>query len=221
MINYYKFLCEKLHINFKKDLIMTISIFTILSIISVVFYFIYSPISAILLFLINIGYVSIHFSNLKSLVKQLVYSKEIAFNSLYRYVLTLLKNGHVLYAALQASLEYVDEVLIDDVNELITSIENDTSIEPFFKFMENFEDETIKQMVLLLYKTQEVGVINNVIASIDECMINLQDTSIKNYVYKEEKKVGKYYLMPIVLSAIVMIIISFYVFTLIGEGLYV
>ena len=34
-------------------------------------------------------------------------------------------------------------------------------------------------------------------------------------------KIEKYYMFPIILSAVVMIMVSFYVFSLIGEGLYV
>ena len=64
-------------------------------------------------------------------------------------------------------------------------------------------------------------IINDVLDSINECMVHLQDTSIKNYINKEEKKIEKFYMMPIILSAAVMILVSFYVFSLIGQGLYV
>ena len=148
-------------------------------------------------------------------------TKEIAFNGFYRYVITLLKNNQVLYGALQSSLEYVDEVLYDDVNNLIIDIEEDTSLIPFLKFSENFNDETIKQMIVLLYKTQDVGVIDEVLNSINVCMVNLQDTSIKSYIEKEEKIIEKYYIYPIILSAGVILVVTMFVFTMIGDGLFV
>ena len=89
------------------------------------------------------------------------------------------------------------------------------------RLLSNFDDDTIKQMIILLFKTQEVGIINDVLDSINECMVHLQDTSIKNYIDKEEKKIEKFYMMPIILSAAAMLIISFYVFSLIGQGIYV
>ena len=183
--------------------------------------FVYSLIIGIIIWVMGFIYVFLHYSNLKSLVKQLTNSKEIAFNGFYRYVVTLLKNNHILYSALQASLEYVDEVLVDDVNQLINDMENDTTMEPFLNFSMSFDDENIKQMIILLYKTQDSGIIDDVLDSINDCIVNLQDTSIKNYIYKEEKKIEKYYMFPIILSAVVMIMVSFYVFSLIGEGLYV
>ena len=221
MINDYRFLCERLRKDFKKDFSFVMSIVALSIVIGVVMMFIYSYIVGVIIIAIGFIYYFMHISALRSMAKQLTNSKEIAFNGFYRYVITLLKNNHILYSALQASLEYVDEVLIDDVNILINDMENDPSLEPFMRFSSNFDDDTIKQMIILLYKTQEVGIINDVLDSINECMVHLQDTSIKNYINKEEKKIERFYMMPIILSAAVMIIISFYVFSLIGQGLYV
>ena len=221
MIEKLKLLCGRLKIDFKKDLIITIVVFSFILAVGVVLSFVYSLIIGIIIWVIGFIYVFLHYSNLKSLVKQLTNSKEIAFNGFYRYVVTLLKNNHILYSALQASLEYVDEVLVDDVNQLINEMENDTTMEPFLNFSMSFDDENIKQMIILLYKTQDSGIIDDVLDSINDCIVNLQDTSIKNYIYKEVKKIEKYYMFPIILSAVVMIMVSFYVFSLIGEGLYV
>ena len=221
MIEKLKLLCGRLKIDFKKDLIITIVVFSFILAVGVVLSFVYSLIIGIIIWVMGFIYVFLHYSNLKSLVKQLTNSKDIAFNGFYRYVVTLLKNNHILYSALQASLEYVDEVLVDDVNQLINDMENDTTMEPFLNFSMSFDDENIKQMIILLYKTQDSGIIDDVLDSINDCIVNLQDTSIKNYIYKEEKKIEKYYMFPIILSAVVMIMVSFYVFSLIGEGLYV
>lgn len=221
MIEKLKLLCGRLKIDFKKDLIITIVVFSFILAVGVVLSFVYSLIIGIIIWVMGFIYVFLHYSNLKSSVKQLTNSKEIAFNGFYRYVVTLLKNNHILYSALQASLEYVDEVLVDDVNQLINEMENDTTMEPFLNFSISFDDENIKQMIILLYKTQDSGIIDDVLDSINDCIVNLQDTSIKNYIYKEEKKIEKYYMFPIILSAVVMIMVSFYVFSLIGEGLYV
>ncbi|MCI5745646.1 MAG: hypothetical protein MR270_05125 [Erysipelotrichaceae bacterium] len=217
----YIFMCRKLNINYKKDLTVTIVIelFFILGA-----FFLYSMMNqfyGIVTLFCGLLYLMFHFMNLKSSLKQLTNAKEIAFNGFYRYIVTLLKNNNVLYGALQASLEYVDDILINDVNELISDIENDTSIEPFFKFMENFDDEMIKQLILLLYKTQEVGIINHVIESINECITQLQDTSLMRYLDKETSKIQRYYIFPIALSAIVMILVTIFIFMKLGEVIYV
>ncbi len=221
MLAKYKKICEKQHISYKKDLSITLSILLIILTISVGSYFLYSLAMSIIILIFGVAYLVFHYMNLKASYAQLVNAKEIAFNGFFRYIITLLKNNQVLYGALQASIEYVDEVLLNDINELIADIENDVTIDPFLKFMENFNDDAIKQMIMLLYKTQETGIINEVLENINENMIYLQDTSIKNYINKEEKKVEKYYIFPIIFSAVVVIMISFFVFTLLGEGLYV
>ena len=87
--------------------------------------------------------------------------------------------------------------------------------------MESFNDETIKQMIMLLYKSQDVGVIDEVLVSINECMVNLQDNSINNYIAKEQKVIEKYFMWPILLSAAIIIVVTMYVFSMIGDGIYV
>lgn len=221
MIKNYLELCKKLKLNLKKECTLTFIIFLTIVLIGFVLMFIDSFISGFLMIMCSFLYFYSHYSSLKNSYNQLVISKEIAFNGFYRYVVTLLKNNHILYSALKASLEYSDEVLLDDINELIEDIENDTTIEPFLKFMNNFNDESIKQMIMLLYKTQEVGVANEVLNSINECMVYLQDTSIKSYTSIESKKVERYYIYPIVLSTAVVLLITSYVFSLLGSSMYV
>lgn len=221
MFKDYLNLCKKLKLNLKKECTLTFMIVVTLIVFGLIMIFSKSTIIGLIIFVYGFVYYFSHYSSLKSSYNQLIISKEIAFNGFYRYVITLLKNNHILYSALQASLQYIDEVLLDDVNDLIMEIENDTSIEPFIKFMDNFSSETIRQMILLLYKTQEVGLVDEVLNSINECMVYLQDSSIDKYIQTESKKVEKYMIYPIVFSSIVILIITSYVFTLIGSGTYV
>lgn len=221
MLEKINFMYKKLKISFSKDLIILgIGMLAIIGL--GVFIALQKMIMVgIMVASYSLIYLIMHFLSIKSKYKQLVNAKEIAFNAFYRYVITLLKNNNILFSALQTSLEYIDEVLIDDVNELILDIENDTSLEPFLNFMNNFEDESIKQMIIMLYKIQEIGVVDEVLDSINDSIIKIQDTSISNYIIREEKKIEKYYFIPIILSALIMLLISFYVFTLLGDGLYV
>ena len=217
----YKLTCKRLKIDYKKDLTGILIVSIVLLIASLLLSIFYSIAVGFLLIILEFAYVTLHFVELKSKERQLVNSKEIAFNGFYRYVVALLENKNILYSALQSSLEYVDEVLFDDVNTLLLEIENDTSLQPFLNFMEQFNDETIKQMIMLLYKTSDVGVIDEVLVSINECMVNLQDNSLISYVNKEERVIEKYFVWPIILSAAIILVITMYVFSMIGEGLYV
>ena len=104
MINDYRFLCERLRKDFKKDFSFVMSIVALSIVIGVVMMFIYSYIVGVIIIAIGFIYYFMHISALRSMAKQLTNSKEIAFNGFYRYVITLLKNNHILYSALQASL---------------------------------------------------------------------------------------------------------------------
>ena len=221
MFKKYQEMCHKLNINYKKDLFSNLAIVFIILAAGVALLVLDYLLISILVFIIALLFYQMHLNSLRAKLKQLIYSKEIAFGGFYRYVISLIKNGHILYSALQSSLDYVNEVLVNDINTLISEIELDTSLQPFLNFMDNFEDDTIKQMIILLYKTQDSGVIDDVIESVNECMVNLQDNAINYYIDKEEKNIEKYNAIPIVLSALIMIIVTTFIFTLIGSGSYV
>ena len=152
MFNKYKNNCRLLKISFKKDLIVTSIISGLCLVSGIVILIINQSIIGLLLLIISISLFFAHISSINSRANQVIDSKHIAFNSFYRYVVTLLENGNILYEALKSSLEYCDEVLLDDVNKLIEEIELDTSYQPFINFSENFNDEMVKQMIILLYQ---------------------------------------------------------------------
>ena len=89
MFEKIKILCDRLKIDYKKDLIITIVIFVCFIVIGIVLSFIYSMIIGIIIWVIGFVYIFLHYSNLKSSVKQLTNSKEIAFNGFYRCILQI------------------------------------------------------------------------------------------------------------------------------------
>jgi len=221
MFKEYRLLCKKCKVDFNKELIIGGVI--VLVLIGLAIYL--SINNSVTLGLACISLILLYYvyriSMLNDKAKQITAAKEIAFNSFYRYLISYLSNGNILYSSLQSTLEFVDPILKDDVEVLISDIELDTSLQPFLNFQENFDDDNIRQMILLLFKTQENGNIENVLDSINECMMNLQDTSIEIYVTSEKRKIEKYYIFPIILSAIVIIMLSLFIFNSIGDGIYV
>ena len=221
MLNKYKELCETLQISFKKDFIITLSLLIIFLVSGGILLALFQSIIGFFMLIMGICYLFFHFTSLLSNKKQLIDSKEIAFNGFYRYIVSSLENGEILYAALKKSLEYADNILQMDIENFIFEIENDTSLQPFINFSHVFNDENIKQMIIMLYQTQESETTNLVLERINNCLINLQDSAINSYARKEENKIEKYFIIPLVLSAIVIVVVSFFIFSLIGDGIYV
>ena len=62
---------------------------------------------------------------------KLINEKEIAFYGFYRNILNYLENNETLYSALNLEKEYIDIILKDDLDNLISDIQNDTSLLPF------------------------------------------------------------------------------------------
>ena len=221
MIKNYRVLCEKLKINYKKDITLTLIISLVLFLGGIIVIFISQSIVGLFVSFIGMSYFLSHYFSLKSSYSQLIDAKQIAFNGFYRYVVTSLENGEILYSALKSTIEYCDEVLVEDVETLISEIETDTTLQPFLNFAEIFKSEQIRQLVILLYHAQEASNVSAIIERINEVLLLMQDDSIDVYINKEAKKIEKFSILPIALTAIVMLIVTMYIFSMIGSGIYV
>lgn len=201
----------------KKNFYLQIVMQIFLSLIFCIFLgYSYSPIFYILLIP---AMLIIYFFNYSVLIQQyrkLVNSKEIAFQGFYRNLLNYLENNETLFGALNLELEEVDNILLPDVQQLIQDMNEDTSLQPFLTFSENFHNELIKQMILILYQTQESGVLEEVLENINSTLMQMNNKSIETHIEFEKKKIEKYHFYPLLLSA--AIIILFAVYSLITLG---
>ncbi len=163
----------------------------------------------------------LHFTKIEKKYYELINSKELSFYSLFHYMINLLEHGYIIYNALQECKNDVDIVLKDDVFELIEDIQNDSSITPFIKFSEKFENDQIKQMILMLYNFQENKKCSSILKNMSATLYQIQDESINSSVNKKIKSLDKYSFIPIILSAVTVIIFTLFIFTTIGDGLIV
>lgn len=220
MKNYLKY-CQTLKINIKKDKVHQITQLIIIEILAILF--IISKHFMIGLTLIFTGGMLflMHFINIEKNYLKHINSKEIAFYSLYRFLINMLDNQMILYNALKESYEFVDEILKEDVAQLIENIEIDTSIQPYIQFSNNFQNEQIKQMILLLYQAQESNHSIQILENMNQTILQIQDSSLQDMVIQECKKLDKFAIIPLILSATTIVLISLFMFKMIGGALHV
>lgn len=212
----YRQICDLLHLDFKKfklGLIYKIGVFLIFSIF--VSLLINLSLGIIcLLFLIPILFD--HFNNLEKKYRQYLNAKEIAFYHMYQFLINMLANKIILYNALKECLPYIDETLNEDIQEWIVNIEQDSSIQPFIQFSNHFENASIHQMVLLLYYAQENGNKIEMLEEMNQTVFRLQEDAVQIGLNIQIKKLESFSMIPLLLSAIIIILFSLFIFQTIG-----
>ncbi len=207
-----RFYCEKLQINYKKNLLNLLLKVGALAILSIVAIFTISYQVGIIILCLILPVYLIHSMQLESRYRNLVAAKEIAFFGFYRYLINMLENKIIIYNALKETVELIDEALKPDVLKLIEDIENDSSIQPFIDFSNQFENVQIKQMILILYQSQENAKNAKLLDNMGNTLFQIQNDSLEDYVEKEVKGLEKYYFFPLVLSALAIVLFSIFVF---------
>lgn len=212
----YRQICDLLHLDFKKfklGLIYKIGVFLIFSIF--VSLLINLSLGIIcLLFLIPILFD--HFNSLEKKYRQYLNAKEIAFYHMYQFLINMLANKIILYNALKECLPYIDETLNEDIQEWIVNIEQDSSIQPFIQFSNHFENASIHQMVLLLYYAQENGNKIEMLEEMNQTVFRLQEDAVQIGLNIQIKKLENFSMIPLLLSAIMIILFSLFIFQTIG-----
>ena len=212
----YRQICDFLHLDFKKfklGLIYKIGVFLIFSIF--VSLLINLSLGIIcLLFLIPILFD--HFNSLEKKYRQYLNTKEIALYHMYQFLINMLANKIILYNALKECLPYIDETLNEDIQEWIVNIEQDSSIQPFIQFSNHFENASIHQMVLLLYYAQENGNKIEMLEEMNQTVFRLQEDAVQIGLNIQIKKLESFSMIPLLLSAIIIILFSLFIFQTIG-----
>ena len=215
------FYYSKLKIDAKKELTMLFGLNVCIIGSLLVLSFVYSLKFLFLIFPILILIIFYYYYALTKRYNKLINEKEIAFYGFYRNILNYLENNETLYSALNLEKEYIDIILKDDLDNLISDIQNDTSLLPFINFSDNFKNEMIKQMILLLYQSQNSGLQIEVFENVYNTLTIINNKSIESFIEAEKRKIDRYQFYPLILSAIIIIIFSIFSLTSLGGNLLV
>ncbi len=215
-MNNYRLYCDKLQIDFKKNILALILKIALVGICSLLLILFVNYQIGIFSLLIIIPIFLFHIFQLEKKYHHLIASKEIAFFGFYRNLINLLENKVIIYNALKETIDFVDETIKNDVLKLIENIENDSSIQPFIEFSNQFENIQIKQMILILYQSQENSKNAQLLENMGNTLFQIQDEAINEYVEKEVKSLEKFYLFPLILSALAIVLFSVFIFQSIG-----
>lgn len=157
-------------------------------------------------------YFSLFFKERK--IEAIVLEKE--FVTLFTYFQVYLKNGYNIYNALKEISYFASPALKDDFENLLVSIDEDKSVQPYINFAHIFKPVIYEQFMISIYQMVENGPNEKYLRQFDVIFEKISSEVYRDEQLKRERKINNANVTPLLGAALLIIMITVGVVSIVG-----
>ena len=209
---------EKLGLNFKKELtyIVLIAILGLIAAIAMIVILKNYQFALIIVLLVAIGEF-LYVNRYKGLEEKQRKDVQNEFIAIFSFFKIYIKNGMNVYSALKEVSLFVSPKLKERFDALTTDIDSDKTVEPFVKFAKTFDELVIEQMMISVYQMVDEGVDSPYFNQFEVIFSSLSNEMHQKELRAKESSLSTQSAAPLMGSAILIVLITIGVVTVIGE----
>lgn len=132
---------------------------------------------------------------------------EEEFVEIFSYFSIYVKNGLPSYAALEGVIPFSSLLMGEKLENLLAEIDEDKTVMPYVRFGDNFRSLEIKQVLIAIFKMAEEGGSEAYIRQFDTLFSALSNNARRAGIDKKKSKLETMGFLPLVGSAIAMMMI--------------
>lgn len=133
---------------------------------------------------------------------------EMQFISFLSYFNAYIYSGNNVYQSISKCVDNLKPEIKTHVINLIDLMKDDKSIVPFKVFADKFENESINQIIIMIYQYSQNGRGEEQIGKMIPLLDKLKNITLNDYIKKESEKLNIYLMMPLVSLAIMSLSFS-------------
>ena len=154
------------------------------------------------------------------------YSKQISnkntenlqeFAVLFGYFRIYLHNGFSVYSALKELLNFANQSLKKDLEELISEIDSDKTVQPFVKFGKKFNEIIVEEMMISIYQMIDDGENSDYLYQFELIFDKFSDLLYEKYLRAKNSKLGTLSNAPLLGASFLVVILTIGVISILGE----
>jgi len=141
------------------------------------------------------------------------------FINYFSFLRIYILNGESVYTAIIKTLDFADESLKPYVEDLISQINEDKSINPYMKFAKNFDNKLVDEIMISVYEMVDNG---SNLSYINQFTTLFENFKLRINKENEDKRIesfGRYVSTSLLGSGMIMIILVFGIVNLVGEAI--
>lgn len=139
------------------------------------------------------------------------------FAVLFGYFKIFIHNGYSVYSALKELLSFANPSLKKLLEELISEIDDDKSVQPFVKFAKKFNEIIVEEMVISIYQMIDDGENSVYLGQFDLIFDKFSDILYEKYLRKKNSKLGTISSSALIGSSFLIIVLTIGILSIIGE----
>lgn len=218
MISKIKNKIINLGLSFKKELILLISVNSVLVLCGILLPILTQQIAFVLfpiclIFIFNFGY----YIRLNGLEQSRINDDIYDFVTVFTYFKIFIQNGSNVYTSLKEISQYANTRLSEQLAKLTTEMDTDKSVKPFVDFAHNYKDLLVEQIMLSIYQMIDEGNQGINLVNFETIFDKYADIIHANKISEKDKKLSSLTAAPLIGSALLILMVTFGVLLVIGE----
>ena len=154
------------------------------------------------------------------------YSKQISnkntenlqeFAVLFGYFRIYIHNGFSVYSALKEIMNFANQALKKDLEELVGDIDSDKSVQPFIKFGKKFNEIIVEEMMISIYQMIDDGESSDYLIQFELIFDKFSDLLYEKYLRAKNSKLATLSNAPLIGASFLVIVLTIGVISILGE----
>lgn len=139
------------------------------------------------------------------------------FATLFGYFRIYIHNGFSVYSALKELVNFANPDLKQMLEQLITDIDQDKSVQPFVTFGKKFNEIIVEEMMISIYQLIDDGETSDYLVQFELIFDKFSDLLYENYLRSKDKKLGTLSSAPLIGSSFLIVVLTIGILGVIGE----
>ena len=154
------------------------------------------------------------------------YSKQISnkntenlqeFATLFGYFRIYIHNGFSVYSALKELVNFANPTLKKDLQELISDIDSDKTVQPFIKFGKKFNEIIVEEMMISIYQMIDDGENSDYLVQFELIFDKFSDLLYEKYLKAKNSKLATLSNAPLIGASFLVIVLTIGIISILGE----
>ena len=154
------------------------------------------------------------------------YSKQISnkntenlqeFATLFGYFRIYIHNGFSVYSALKELVNFANPTLKKDLQELISDIDSDKTVQPFIKFGKKFNEIIVEEMMISIYQMIDDGENSDYLIQFELIFDKFSDLLYEKYLKAKNSRLATLSNAPLIGASFLVIVLTIGIISILGE----
>ena len=139
------------------------------------------------------------------------------FAVLFGYFRIFIHNGFSVYSALKEVVSFANPTLKKDLEELISDIDTDKSVQPFIKFGKKFNEIIVEEMMISIYQMIDDGENSDYLVQFELIFDKFSDLLYEKYLRAKNSRLATLSNAPLIGASFLVIVLTIGVISILGE----